>query len=89
MQVKSIHPNAFGLEKMRVRLKRNAEEKLKGLFLPFAMLTSHCTVVFEDADQGSFCYELVGSVLLPSVFSNHRLTVDTNGPQQLWLQVRL
>lgn len=82
-----IHPHAFGLDKARVRLKRNAEDKLKGLYLPFTLATSFCTVVFEDADQGSFCYELVGEATLPSVFSDTRLSVDVTGLQQRWLHV--
>ena len=84
---RQLFPNAFGLEKMRVRLKRNAEEKLKAVYLPFTMQTSYCTVVFEDPDQGSFCYELVGDTTLPSVFAEQRMVVDVSGPQTRWLPV--
>lgn len=70
-----VFPDAFGLDKLRLRLKENGSEKLKGSFLPFTSSTHYCTVVFEDKEYGQFVYEMVGEVTLPAVFSEHRFTV--------------
>jgi hypothetical protein len=82
-----IFPNAFGIGKTRIRLKRNAEETITGFFLPFTMATHYCTLSFTDKTQGSFCYELVGSVLLPSVMVEHQFTIDLNSPEPQTIQL--
>lgn len=61
-----VWPDAFGLDRNRLRLKQNASERIKGFFLPFSMTTAYCTVLFRDKDQGEFCYELVGEPGLPA-----------------------
>lgn len=66
MSVGRVWPHAFGLDRNRLRLKQNASERIKGFFLPFAMGTAYCTVLFRDKDQGEFCYELVGEPGLPA-----------------------
>lgn len=63
-----------------MRLKRNAEEKVKCAFLPWRMAAPRCTVTFTDKQHGSFCYELAGTVLMPSVLAEHQLTVDLSEP---------
>ena len=66
-----------------MRLKRNAEEKIKAAFLPWQMAAPRCTVTFTDKQYGSFCYELAGAVLMPSVLAEHQMTVDLNEPEPL------
>lgn len=76
-----LFPHPFGVGKARIRLKRNAEEKLHGFFLPFTMDPHTCTVLFTDKTQGSFSYELAGSVLLPAILAEHQMTVDLSVPE--------
>jgi hypothetical protein len=78
---RQLFPDAFGIIKSRISIKRNAEEKIKGVFLPFTMETKVCTVQFTDREQGSFCFELVGTVQLPSILAEHRFTVDLAKPE--------
>jgi hypothetical protein len=80
-----VFPDAFGIGKTSIRLKQNAEEKIRAFFLPFTMQAHTCTVTFTDKAQGSFCYELAGSVLLPSMLAEHQLTMDINNPAPLFV----
>lgn len=50
-----VWPDAFGLDRARLRLKQNASEKVKGFFLPFAMAPSYATVVLRDKEQVRAC----------------------------------
>lgn len=76
-----LFPDAFGITRSRINIKRNAEEKIKGVFMPFTMDTKYCTVQFTDREQGSFCFELVGMVQQPSILAEHRFTVDLSKPE--------
>ena len=76
-----LFPHPLGLAKTRMRLKRNAEEKLKGFFLPFTLDTHVATVLFTDKMQGSFSYEIVGTTLPPAILAEHHLTVDLTDPE--------
>lgn len=76
-----IFPDSFGIDKIRVRVKQKASEKLKGSFLPFVMGPHSCKVIFEDKDYGRFCYEFVGEVTLPPVFAEYRFNVAIDGSQ--------
>lgn len=58
-------PDAFGLDRFRLRLKQGASEKVRGFFLPFTLGSHFCTLVLKDKDQGEFVYELVGSSTVP------------------------
>ena len=60
-----VWPDAFGVDRTRVRLKQGQTEKLKGFFLPFTMTSHYATVVFKDKEQGEFVYEMVGEAGLP------------------------
>ncbi|MEW5300161.1 MAG: hypothetical protein WDW36_003110 [Sanguina aurantia] len=60
-----VWPDAFGLDRLRLRLKQGASEKVRGFFLPFTLGSHFCTVLLRDKDQGEFAYELVGSSTLP------------------------
>ncbi|GMH42128.1 hypothetical protein BSKO_10047 [Bryopsis sp. KO-2023] len=82
-----VFPDSFGVDKSRLRIKHNGSDKLKGSFLPFTTGSHYCTVIFEDKEYGEFCYELVGEVTLPAVFSEHRFTVETDGSQALDIYV--
>jgi hypothetical protein len=44
--MRQVYPDAFGVERMRLRLKRGASDKLKGAFLPFTLAAHHCTIMF-------------------------------------------
>eukprot|EP00798_Chlamydomonas_sp_ICE-L_P015727 gene15727-21848_t len=44
---KELFPNAFGLDRNRLRLKKNASEKMKAFFLPFAMGQHFCTLCMK------------------------------------------
>lgn len=70
-----------------MRLKPNSDEIIKAVFLPFSMDTQHCTIVFEDKEQGSFCYELQGDVTMPNIFAEQHLIVNNEGPQSQWLTI--
>lgn len=76
-----VFPDAFGVDKLRIRIKQRASDKIKGSFLPFTIGKHHCTVMFEDKEYGQFCYEIIGEVTLPAVFTEHKFTVATEGPQ--------
>ncbi|MEW5311269.1 MAG: hypothetical protein WDW38_002999 [Sanguina aurantia] len=60
-----VWPDAFGLDRLRLRLKQGASEKVRGFFLPFTLGSHFCTVLLRDKDQGEFVYELVGSSTVP------------------------
>ncbi|KXZ50888.1 hypothetical protein GPECTOR_14g137 [Gonium pectorale] len=77
-------PDAFGLDRNRLRLKQNASERIKGFFLPFSMATAYCTVLFRDKEQGEFCYELVGETGLPAPLMELKGTVALETPQQVY-----
>ncbi|GLI64998.1 hypothetical protein VaNZ11_008424 [Volvox africanus] len=79
-----LWPDAFGLDRNRLRLKQNASERIKGFFLPFSMTTAYCTVLFRDKDQGEFCYELVGEPGLPSPIMEVKGNVPLESPQQVY-----
>lgn len=75
-----VFPDAFGVAKAGVRLKPNAEEKLRCCFLPWQLYRTTCRVTFTDRSQGSFCYELSGTALPPAILCEHQLTLDLNNP---------
>ncbi|PNW70067.1 hypothetical protein CHLRE_17g704300v5 [Chlamydomonas reinhardtii] len=79
-----VWPDAFGLDRNRLRLKQNASERIKGFFLPFSMTTAYCTVLFRDKDQGEFCYELVGEPGLPAPIMEVKGNVPLEAPQQVY-----
>ena len=65
-------PKPFGIDRQRVRIKANAEETLKGAFLPFTLGLHTCSIVFEDAACGKFVYEVTGETSLPQPFNKFR-----------------
>lgn len=75
-----LWPDAFGLDRNRLRLKQNASERLKGFFLPFTMTTAYCTIMFRDKDQGEFCYELVGEPGLPTPIMEVKVSCESAKP---------
>ncbi|EFJ49198.1 hypothetical protein VOLCADRAFT_90100 [Volvox carteri f. nagariensis] len=79
-----LWPDAFGLDRNRLRLKQNASERIKGFFLPFTMTAAYCTVLFRDKEQGEFCYELVGEPGLPSPMMQVKGNVPLEAPQQVY-----
>ncbi|GFR48568.1 hypothetical protein Agub_g10470, partial [Astrephomene gubernaculifera] len=79
-----VWPDAFGLDRNRLRLKQNASERIKGFFLPFSMSTAYCTVLFRDKEQGEFCYELVGEPGLPAPIMEVKGAVPLEAPAQLY-----
>lgn len=70
-----------------VKLAKNAEEKLRAAFLPFTSGVHLCTVKFSDREHGSFCYELVGQALPPSICAENEFVMDLNRPVTAYLQV--
>ena len=68
-------PKPFGIDRQRVRIKANAEETLKGAFLPFTLGQHTCSIVFEDAVCGKFVYEVTGEASLPQPFNKFRFQV--------------
>ncbi|KAG2493472.1 hypothetical protein HYH03_008289 [Edaphochlamys debaryana] len=79
-----VWPDAFGLDRNRLRLKQNASERIKGFFLPFSMATAYCTVLFRDKEQGEFCYELVGEPGLPAPIMEVKGNVPLEASQQVY-----
>lgn len=77
-----LYPNAFGLDKPRLRIKQGGSDKVRAFYLPFTMDTHHCTVVFKDKDQGEFVYELVGATSLPAPLLEAKGVVPLEGPHQ-------
>lgn len=51
---------------------------MQAFYLPFTLAAHRCVLTFTDKTHGSFCYELVGSVLPPSVLAEHQLSIDLN-----------
>lgn len=76
-----VFPEAFGVDRHRLRLRAGASEKLKASFLPFKLGEHRATVMFADLDCGEFCYELVGDVGMPAIFLDHKATVGLDGVQ--------
>lgn len=68
-------PKPFGIDRQRIRIKANAEETLKGAFLPFTLGQHTCSIVFEDALCGKFVYEVTGDTSLPQPFNKFRFQV--------------
>lgn len=68
-----------------VKLARNAEEKIRAAFLPFTSGVHLCTVKFQDREHGSFCYELEGLALPPSICAEHEFVMDLNRPVSVYI----
>lgn len=73
---RKIFPKPFGIDRQRIRIKANAEETLKGAFLPFTLGQHTCSIVFEDASCGKFVYEVTGETSLPQPFNKFRFQVS-------------
>lgn len=71
-----LFPKPFGIDRHRVRIKANAEEVLKGSFLPFTLGQHTCTIVFEDVSYGKFVYEINGDTSLPVPFNKYKFQVS-------------
>ncbi|KAL0021413.1 hypothetical protein WJX79_003538 [Trebouxia sp. C0005] len=76
-----VFPKPFGIDRQRIRIKANAEETLKGAFLPFTLGQHTCSIIFEDASCGKFVYEVTGDTSLPQPFNKFRFQVAGDGPQ--------
>jgi hypothetical protein len=44
---RKMFPAAFGLDRLRVRLKGGASEKMRASFLPFTLGTHYCTLLLK------------------------------------------
>ncbi len=71
-----VFPKPFGIDRQRIRIKANAEETLKGAFLPFTLGQHTCSIIFEDASCGKFVYEVTGDTSLPLPFNKFRFQVS-------------
>lgn len=71
-----LFPKPFGIDRHRVRIKANAEEVLKGSFLPFTLGQHTCSIVFEDVACGKFVYEITGDTSLPVPFNKYKFQVS-------------
>ncbi len=71
-----VFPKPFGIDRQRIRIKANAEETLKGAFLPFTLGQHTCSIIFEDASCGKFVYEVTGDTSLPQPFNKFRFQVS-------------
>ena len=69
-------PKPFGIDRHRVHIKANAEENLKGSFLPFVLGQHTCSIVFEDVSCGKFVYEVTGDTSLPQPFNKFKFQVS-------------
>lgn len=71
-----MFPKPFGVDRQRLRIKGNAEESLKGSFLPFTLGQHTCSIVFEDASCGKFVYEVTGETSLPQPSNKFKFQVS-------------
>lgn len=71
-----MFPKPFGIDRQRIRIKANAEETLKGAFLPFTLGQHTCSIVFEDVSCGKFVYEITGDTSLPQPFNKFKFQVS-------------
>ncbi|KAK9828703.1 hypothetical protein WJX72_001600 [[Myrmecia] bisecta] len=76
-----LYPDAFGMDKLRLRVKANAEETIRGIFLPFMLGTHVCSIIFEDINCGKFVYEVSGEARLPQPLREYKFQVGCDGAQ--------
>ena len=82
-------PKPFGIDRQRIRIKANAEETLKGAFLPFTLGQHTCSIVFEDMACGKFVYEMTGDTSLPQPFNKFKFQVSSHAQRLTQLEAAL
>lgn len=75
------HPDPFGVDRQRLRLRAGTTEKIKGSYLPFTPGTHRALLSFADAECGEFCYELCGAADLPAAFLDQKALIPLEGLQ--------
>ena len=74
------YPDAFGCERIRMRFREGATERLDLMFLPFVPGTHRCYVVLEDPKMGAFRVEVTAKALLPPPQQKIIQSIETHNP---------
>ena len=73
---RSVYPDAFGLDRKSVKLRKGDSATLDVAFLPFAMGAHSARLTFEDPTYGRFAYEIRAEAECPPPMAHVRANVD-------------
>lgn len=73
---RSVYPDAFGVERKSVKLRKGDSARLDVAFLPFAMGAYAARLTFEDSTHGRFAYEIRAEAEHPPPMARVRADVD-------------